>query len=106
MKLSQPGTAKEEHMSIWNNAPKNSLAVFAHLKNLARCMRTESYGRTESDNFVIRPLAHLAAAVEDLKDQSDEAKPNAALLGFDFDTERARDESMDVRRDGWIGGDG
>ena len=30
-------------MSIWDNAPKNSRAVFEHLKLLARRMRTESY---------------------------------------------------------------
>jgi len=31
-------------MSIWDNAPKNSRAVFEHLKSLAKRMRTESYG--------------------------------------------------------------
>ena len=31
-------------MTIWNEAPKNSLAVFEHLKLLAKRMRVESYG--------------------------------------------------------------
>lgn len=31
-------------MSIWDNAPRNSQAVFQHLKILAKRMRTESYG--------------------------------------------------------------
>ena len=31
-------------MSIWNEAPKNSQAVFEHLKVLAKKMRVESYG--------------------------------------------------------------
>jgi hypothetical protein len=31
-------------MSIWDGAPKNSEAVFEHLKLLAKRMRTESYG--------------------------------------------------------------
>lgn len=31
-------------MSIWDDAPKNSQAVFEHLKVLARKMRVESYG--------------------------------------------------------------
>jgi len=31
-------------MSTWDNAPKNSRAVFEHLKVLAKRMRTESYG--------------------------------------------------------------
>jgi hypothetical protein len=35
---------KEGTMSIWNDAPKNSQAVFEHLKDLAKRMRTESYG--------------------------------------------------------------
>jgi len=31
-------------MSIWDEAPKNSRAVFEHLKVLAKRMRVESYG--------------------------------------------------------------
>ena len=31
-------------MSIWDEAPKNSRAVFEHLKILAKRMRVESYG--------------------------------------------------------------
>lgn len=31
-------------MSIWDSAPKNSQAVFEHLKMLASQMRVESYG--------------------------------------------------------------
>ena len=31
-------------MSIWKNAPKNTKAVFEHLKLLARLMRTAPYG--------------------------------------------------------------
>lgn len=31
-------------MSVWDNAPKNSRAVFEHLKILAKKMRVESYG--------------------------------------------------------------
>ena len=31
-------------MSIWNEAPKNSRAVFKYLKILAKKMRVESYG--------------------------------------------------------------
>ena len=31
-------------MSIWNGAPKNSRAVFEHLKVLAERMRVETYG--------------------------------------------------------------
>lgn len=31
-------------MSTWDNSPKNSRAVFEHLKLLAKQMRTESYG--------------------------------------------------------------
>jgi hypothetical protein len=31
-------------MSIWTNAPKNTKAVFEHLKSLARLMRTSPYG--------------------------------------------------------------
>lgn len=31
-------------MSIWDSAPKNSQAVFEHLKQLARRMRVETYG--------------------------------------------------------------
>ncbi|HEX8691669.1 MAG TPA: hypothetical protein VF746_04565 [Longimicrobium sp.] len=31
-------------MSIWNEAPKNTRAVFEHLKVLAEQMRVESYG--------------------------------------------------------------
>lgn len=35
-------------MSIWDNAPKNSRAVFEHLKWLAMRMRVESYGEIAS----------------------------------------------------------
>jgi hypothetical protein len=31
-------------MSIWDDAPKNSRAVFEHLKSLAKRMRVETYG--------------------------------------------------------------
>ena len=31
-------------MSFWDNAPKNSQALFEHLKLLAKQMRVESYG--------------------------------------------------------------
>ena len=31
-------------MSVWDDAPKNSRAVFLHLKGLAAKMRVESYG--------------------------------------------------------------
>jgi alkylated DNA nucleotide flippase Atl1 len=31
-------------MTIWDNAPKNSQAVFEHLRLLAKRMRVESYG--------------------------------------------------------------
>ena len=31
-------------MSVWDDAPKNSRAVYLHLKELAQRMRVESYG--------------------------------------------------------------
>ncbi len=36
-------------MSIWDEAPKNSRAVFEHLKVLAKRMRVESYGEIAAD---------------------------------------------------------
>ena len=49
-------------MSIWDEAPKNSRAVFEHLKILARRMRVESYGEIadaigERENRKIAPMS-------------------------------------------------
>jgi len=49
-------------MSIWDGAPKNSRAVFEHLKVLAKRMRVESYGEIaeaigESENRDIAPVS-------------------------------------------------
>lgn len=57
-------------MSIWTNAPKNSQAVFEHLKLLAQRMRVESYieiaraigeseGRTIAAVSLNRPLGFI-----------------------------------------------
>jgi hypothetical protein len=49
-------------MSVWNNAPKNSQAVFEHLKVLAKRMRVETYGEIagaigESEGREIAPVS-------------------------------------------------
>ena len=49
-------------MSIWDEAPKNSRAVFEHLKVLAKRMRVESYGEIaeaigEKENREIAPVS-------------------------------------------------
>ena len=49
-------------MSIWDRAPKNSRAVFLHLKRLARQMRVESYAEIAAaigreENREIAPIS-------------------------------------------------
>lgn len=49
-------------MSIWDEAPKNSRAVFEHLKVLASKMRVESYGEIaatigKKENRTIAPVS-------------------------------------------------
>ena len=49
-------------MSIWNEAPKNSRAVYEHLKSLAKKMRVESYGEIataigQKENRKIAPVS-------------------------------------------------
>src|SRR5215207_4391361 len=59
-------------MSIWDNAPKNSRAVFEHLKLLAAQMRVESYGEIAAaigtaETRVIAPvsLSHPLGFIRD-----------------------------------------
>ena len=59
-------------MSIWDGAPKNSRAVFEHLKVLAKRMRVETYGEIaeaigERENRRIAPvsLSHPLGFIRD-----------------------------------------
>lgn len=60
-------------MTIWDNAPKNSQAVFEHLLLLARRMRVETYGeiakaigRKEERNIAPLSLNHPLGFIRDV----------------------------------------